>query len=159
MRQGVLSFQYQEERNSTGMTALAGLASYLDLGHAVGLCRGIGRHVKLREGGQGWSDSQMINSLLLLNLAGGEGVDDLRILEKDEGLCRVLRKAETHGMSRRERGAQERRWRKERRRTVPSPSAVFRYLRDSTTRERKPEGKATLPSSRRPTKPYLGWAR
>ena len=31
-------------------------------------------------------------------------------------------------MGRRERRAQERRWRKERHRTLPSPSAVFRYL-------------------------------
>ena len=116
MKQGVLSFQYEEERSSTGTTALAGLAAYLDLGGAAGLGRWIERHVRLRKGGQGWSDSQMITSLLLLNLAGGEGVDDLRILEKDEGLCRVLRKAETHGMSPRERCAQEGRWRKERRR-------------------------------------------
>lgn len=128
MPQGVLPFQYQEEWSTTGMTALAGLASYLDLGHAAGLGRGIERYVRLREGGQGWSDSQMIVSLLLLNLAGGEAVDDLRILEKDEGFCRVLRKAETYGMGRSERRAQERRWRKARRRSVPSPSAVFRYL-------------------------------
>ena len=55
-------------------------------------------------------------------------MDDLRILEKDEGFCRVLRRAETYGMRRRERRATERRWRRERRRSVPSPSAVFRYL-------------------------------
>jgi hypothetical protein len=70
----------------------------------------------------------MITALVLLNLAGGESVDDLRVLEKDEGFCRVLRKVETHGMSRRERRRWERRWRKERTRSVPSPSAVFRYL-------------------------------
>ena len=52
----------------------------------------------------------------------------MRILEKDEGFCRVLRKAETHGMRRKERRATERRWRKERLRSVPSPSAAFRYL-------------------------------
>ena len=60
----------------------------------------------------------------MLNLAGGESVDDLRLLEKDEGLGRALLTAETHGMRR----AQRNRWRKERSRTVPSPTAVFRYL-------------------------------
>ncbi len=40
----------------------------------------------------------------------------------------MLRKAETYGMGRRERRALEGRWRKARRRAVPSPSAVFRYL-------------------------------
>ena len=128
MKQGVLPFQYQEERSTTGMTALAGLTSYLELGVGAGLLQWIEGHVNLRKGGQGWSDSQMVTSLLLLNLAGGDGVDDLRILEKDEGFCRVLRQAETYGMGRRERRARERRWRKERRRSVPSPSAVFRYL-------------------------------
>ena len=128
MSQGVLPFQYEEEKKSTGMTALAGLPAYLELPRVAGLARSIGRQVSLREGAQGWSDSQVVTSLVLLNLAGGEVVDDLRILEKDEGFCRVLRSAETHGMRRRERRAAELRWRKERRRSVPSPSAVFRYL-------------------------------
>jgi len=66
-------------------------------------------------------------SLLLLNIAGGDCVDDLRVLEKD-GFNRVLLRAETHGLRRKGRREQERRWRKERKRAVPSPSAVFRYL-------------------------------
>ena len=32
------------------------------------------RRVGLRGGGQGWTDSQIIRSLILLNLAGGESV-------------------------------------------------------------------------------------
>jgi hypothetical protein len=67
-------------------------------------------------------------SLILLNLAGGDCVDDLRVLEGDEGFCRVLRRVELHGMKRKGRRALERRWRKRRRRAVPSPSAAFRYL-------------------------------
>ena len=128
MSQGVLPFQYEEEKKSTGMTALAGLPAYLDLAQVAGLAKCIGRHVRVREGGQGWSDSQMVTSLVLLNLAGGEAVDDLRILEKDDGFCRVLRRVESYGMRHRERWATEKRWRKKRRRSVPSPSAVFRYL-------------------------------
>ena len=67
MKQGVLPFQYEEEKSSTGMTALAGLPAYLDLARVAGLARSIGRHVRLREGGQGWSDSQVVTSLVLLN--------------------------------------------------------------------------------------------
>ena len=89
----------------------------MDLAQVVKMSRSIERHVRLREVGQGWTASQMVISLRLLNLAGGESVDDLRILDKDAGLCRVLRRAETHGMRRRERRATERRWRKERRRS------------------------------------------
>ena len=115
MQQGALPFQYAEEKNSTGMTALAGLATYLDLFQVADLRGSVGRHVGLREGGQGWTDSQMVTSLILLNLAGGESVEDLRVLDKDGGLGRVLSRAETQGMRQRER-----------RRSVPSPSAVFR---------------------------------
>ena len=49
-------------------------------------------------------------------------------MEKDAGFCRVLREVESYGMRRRERRALENRWRGERRRSVPSESAVFRYL-------------------------------
>ena len=63
MSQGVLPFQYEEEKKSSGMTALAGLPAYLDLAQVAGLAKCIGRHVRVREGGQGWSDSQMVTSL------------------------------------------------------------------------------------------------
>jgi hypothetical protein len=128
MAQGVLRFKYQEEKKEGGMTALAGLPTYLDLAHVVGLRDSITRHVRVREGEQGWTDAQVVLSLVLLNLAGGDCVDDLRILEGDEGFCRVLERVEVHGMNRKERRELQRRWRKERRRAVPSPSSVFRYL-------------------------------
>lgn len=127
MPQGVLPYKYEEEKNDTGMTALAGLPVYLDLAHVIGLSDSIGRHMHVR-GAQGWTDEQVLESLILLNLAGGDCVEDSRRLEKDEGFCRVLRRVELKGLSRKERREQERRWRKERRRTLPSQSAVFRYL-------------------------------
>ena len=149
MQQGALPFQYAEEKNSTGMTALAGLATYLDLFQVADLRGSVGRHVGLREGGQGWTDSQMVTSLILLNLAGGESVEDLRVLEKDEGLGRVLSRAETQGMRQRERRALPRRWRKERRRSVPSSSAVFRYLskfHDEEEETKREPHRAFIPS-------------
>ena len=132
MKQGLLAFQYEQERGSTGMTGLSGLMTYVELMDAAGLRSSVERHVGLRECGQGWTDSQIITSLILLNLAGGESVMDMEVLmevlEKDAGLCRVLRHAETWGMGSRERRALKARWRVERRRSVSSESAVFRYL-------------------------------
>lgn len=110
------------------MTALAGLPLYLDLAWVTGLVDSIRRHVTLREGQQGWTDAQMVMALILLNLAGGAHVSDLEVLEQDPGFSRVLGRVEMAGLSRQQRRAAERRFRKERRRTVPSPSAVFRYL-------------------------------
>ena len=128
MSQGVLPFKYEEEKTLTGITALAGLPVYLDLAKVIGLSKSIQKHMRIRENSQGWTDVQLVLSLVLLNLAGGECVDDLKILEADEGFCQILRKAETHGLRRKMRRALERRWRKKKKRSVPSPSATFRYL-------------------------------
>ena len=65
MRQGLLPFQYDQGKSSTGMTGLSGLMPYLELMHAWGLRSSAERHVALRESGQGWTDSQMISSLIL----------------------------------------------------------------------------------------------
>ena len=74
----------------------AGLAAYLDLAAVARIGDSVRRHVGVREGAQGWTDAQMITALVMLNLAGGESVDDLRVLEKDEGLGRALLAAESH---------------------------------------------------------------
>lgn len=147
MPQGVLPYKYEEEGNDTGMTALAGLPVYLDLAQVMGLSDSIGAHMHVR-GSQGWTDQQILRSLILLNIAGGDCVEDLTKLEKDEGFCRVLRRVELKELSRKERREQERRWRKERRRALPSPSAVFRYLEafhDAEQENQREAGKAFIP--------------
>jgi hypothetical protein len=128
MTQGVLPFKYEEEKSESGMTALAGLPVYLDLARVLGLSASIQKHVKIRKNSQGWTDSQSLTSLILLNLSGGTSVDDLKILNADPGFCEVLRKTELYGLKRKERRELERRWRKEKKRFVPSPSAIFRDL-------------------------------
>jgi len=128
MAEGILPFQYEVERKSGGMTALAGLPTYLEFAHLMDLRRLISDHVRVRDGNQGWTDDQMIMALVLLNLAGGDCVDDLRVLEGDEGFCGILREVEWYSRSRSARRALERRWRKQRTRTFPSPTAVREYL-------------------------------
>jgi len=41
MTQGVLPFKYEEGKNHSGMTALAGLPVYLDLAEVIGLSKSI----------------------------------------------------------------------------------------------------------------------
>ena len=150
MQQATLPFHYEEENESTGMTALSGLPAYLDLAAVARLGESVRRHVGVREGTQGWTDAQMVMSLVMLNLAGGESVDDLRVLEEDEGLGRLLLMAELHRMRRAERRAQHNRWRRKRRRTVPSPTAVFRYLdrfHDEAEEARRRLGRAFIPAA------------
>jgi hypothetical protein len=90
MAQGVLPFKYEEESTNCGMTALGGLPLYLDLAHVAGLSKSIEEHLGVRVGEQGWTDSEVVMSLVLLSLAGGDCVEDLRVLEADEGFCRIL---------------------------------------------------------------------
>jgi hypothetical protein len=146
MSQGILGFKYEEEKHATGMTGLAGLPVYLDLMHTMGLPELIGRHLQVKQ--RGWTDAQMVSSLMLLNLAGGDCVEDLSKVEKDEGFCQVLRRVGQQGMKRRERREQDRRWRKEQKRSVPSASSAFRYLsafHDGEQEKKRVEGKAFIP--------------
>lgn len=128
MAQGFLPFQYEVEDRVGGMTGLAGLPAYLEFAQVMGFGQTISRNVKARQGDQGWTDEQMVMSLVLLNLAGGECVEDLVVLEGDEGFCRVLREVEHWGRTGSEKRALRRRWRKKRMRTIPSPTAMREYL-------------------------------
>jgi hypothetical protein len=121
MPQGILPYKYEEEKRDSYMTAIAGLPLYLDLAFALGLPESVERNLSLRPH-QGWTDSEMVLSLMFLALAGGECVDDLKILEADKGFCRILERID---------GVHSSRWRKRKSRTVPSPSSVFRYLADA----------------------------
>jgi hypothetical protein len=149
LKQGVLPFSYECEPTESGMTALAGLPAYLELAAVAKLPDSIQRHLEgCRLKQQGWTDTQIIISLILLNIAGGDCVDDLRILEQDEGLVKVLRRVGFSGHPRKERREQARRWRKECQRAFPSPPVVFRYLKNFVNPEdekRRGMGQAFIP--------------
>lgn len=125
--QGLLDFQYEGDHASTGLTSLGGLPLYLDLIQGSGLAAAIREQVRVA-GQQGWLDVQMVVSVLLLNLAGGDCVEDLERLETDSGFAAILRSVERAVLSRAERQAMASRWRRKRERAVPSPSAVSHWL-------------------------------
>jgi len=128
------------------MTAVAGLPLYLDLTSAMGIGESIEKHLHIKH--QGRTDRQTLLSLIMMNLAGGDCVEDLRKLEGDTGFCEVLRRLEQGGVKRRERRESDRRWRKEHSRTVPSVSSVFRYLsafHDADQEKKRVAGKAFIP--------------
>jgi hypothetical protein len=109
----------------------------------------IGEHVRARQGDQGWTDDQIIMALVLLNLAGGTSVEDIRVLEGDEGFCRVLREVEFHGRTRSEQRVLKRRWRKDRTRTLPSVTVLREYLElfhSPEQEQRRESHKAFIPA-------------
>ncbi len=126
--QKALSFQYELAKRDGEVTGLGGLPVFFELAVVAGLREAVGAQVRLREGQQGWSDWELLSALWLLNLAGGDCVDDVERLEADAGLGQVMNRLRTWGMKRKARRALERRWRKERTRAFPSPSAVRRWL-------------------------------
>ena len=126
--QGVLGFQYEAERSRGGLTSLAGLPLYLDLVRRSGLAAAIRRHVQVA-GRQGWLDVQMGLAVVFLNLAGGDCVVNLERLQRDSGFAAgISQEIERDLLSRAERRSLKRRWRRERERTVPSPSALSAWL-------------------------------
>jgi hypothetical protein len=112
------------------------------------MVRSIERHVKARRGEQGWSDAESVLSVVMLNLVGGDCVEDVDRLESDKGFCRLFSKAVRQGMSRKGRRALKKRWRKEKTRSVPSSSSVFRYLAEFHDRAQegiREPGRAFIP--------------
>jgi hypothetical protein len=147
--QGVLPYQLESESETTILTGLAGLPIYLDLAHIVGLRDSIARHLEIRKGSQGWTDAQMLTTLILLNLAGGECVEDLEKLQGDEGFAVILHRVETFGLPRSKRREFERRWRTSTQRKVPSVSAMRRFLagfHDAQQEEARVPGAAFIPT-------------
>ncbi len=150
MTQQLLPFKYEEEKKEKNLTGLGGLLLFLDLFAAMKLDSLINRHMEVKKSKQGYRDDQILISLILLNIAGGESISDIQALEKDEGFCQILKSMELQGKTGRIRERIHRRWRKVQKNTVASPSSIFRYLLNfhNPTEELKREaGKAFIPKS------------
>ena len=111
----MLGYEFGEDSSSSQMTGHAGLLPYLDLSCVLGVLSEADARVGVC-GKQGWMDRHHVLSLVLLNLAGGECVEDIRMLESDAGLCRVFGEAEVYGLGRGARKEMEKRFRKGRER-------------------------------------------
>lgn len=64
MSQGTLSFNYKLQNSFEGSTQFAGLAPFIDLIFASDLHRSIQKHICARTDTQGYTDCQMLFSLL-----------------------------------------------------------------------------------------------
>ena len=148
MSQNGLPFKYEQEKKEKNLTALSGLLLYLGLFKKMKLDCIINKNLKVKADKQGYRDDQIILPLILLNLAGGESVSDIKLLEKDEGFCRILKAMELNGTIGRRREKIKRRWRKKMRNTLASPSSIFRYLghfHHSEEEKNRVAGKAFIP--------------
>jgi len=165
-KQGILSYRMEGERTSQNLTGMSGLGPFVELAIASGLMDSIRRNVGVC-GEQGWTDHEIVTSLMLLNLSGGDCVDDLDHLNADQGLSRLLRWCENHSVPRRIRREMARRWRKSNDRGVVSPSVARRYLgafHNKSEEKLHERGKSTiwragehLLGLRRVNAEFVGW--
>jgi|HubBroStandDraft_1064217.scaffolds.fasta_scaffold55354_2 hypothetical protein len=130
-------------------TAFAGIMPYLDLWNALGMPATVDKRVSIC-GSQGWLDRQVVQSLLLLNLIGGDCVTDVDKLEDDAGLRAMVRAGEFSGMSREQRSNALKRFRGGRSRTFPAATQIYSFLEachNEADEAKRVEGKAFIPAS------------
>jgi len=128
MPQTLLPFQYEIDPTHSKLTALGGLPLFLDLMSGLGVIAGLRRYLVGSGDMQGWSVSDVVLALVLVNLAGGEVVEDVDRLNADVGFARVMELANSAGYSRQQRRALKRKLAKLRMRKLPSKSSAFRAL-------------------------------
>ena len=145
-----LPFKYEEETKSSGLTGLAGLPLYLELLHSLNIPAIMRKNLDSgAHENTAWKNSDIVLSLSLLNLSGGEHVEDLRILEKDAGFCKFYEKISTFGLKRPEREALHKNRQQQGCGVVPSRSTIFRFLKQDGDEglAGRGQGKAYIPNA------------
>lgn len=118
--QGILPFVFEALPQPMNVTAWAGLTLVSETMLALGLDDLVGTRLPLRERQRGYSEFDKFHAIVLVQAAGGECVEDVRILARDAGLLRLV----------------ERPW--------PSPDALHDFLAtfhdEAQMVQRPPEG-------------------
>jgi Transposase DDE domain group 1 len=90
MSQGLLPYVVEVVADGDAVTGRAGLPLVLETMRALGLDQAIAQHVRVRERQSGYTEVEKIEALVLLLAAGGDCLDDIRVLQADGGLGRLL---------------------------------------------------------------------
>lgn len=89
LRSGRLRFQVQLTDSPAAVTAHAGLPLVIEAFRALGLPQAIREHLHFKQRVRGYSEVTFVETLVALLAAGGECVDDVRVLHADAGLRRL----------------------------------------------------------------------
>ena len=87
---GLLPFDVEVEPQAETLTARAGLTLVQETMQALELDRAVDEALHIRERKSGYSEAELVTAIVLLRAAGGDCLDDIRLLAADEGLCRLL---------------------------------------------------------------------
>jgi len=88
-RQGILPFVMRHSNGET-VTAFAGLPLVVEAARAVRLDEVVAATLRIARRQRGYSEAEKVEALLLLIAAGGERIEDIRLLRDDRGLARLL---------------------------------------------------------------------
>lgn len=118
--QGILPFVFEAAPQPMDLTARAGLTLVSETMLALGLDDIVRSRLRLRTRDRGFSEFDKVQAVVLVQAAGGECVEDVRVLARDAGLVRLLGQA------------------------LPSPDALHDFLAgfhdDALVVARPPEG-------------------
>jgi len=123
----IIPYKFEEEKRQAKLTGLTGMLLPLELMYAMELDKEIQKQIKVRPT-QGYSDGKEIISLILLNLAGGEHVEDIKQLKGDIGFNELAKEASERMINPKIAERAKKRFRKLQEEGFPSPSAIHRYL-------------------------------
>jgi len=89
IRSSLERFVYATARSDEGVTGLTGLLLAIEAFHALGVYAACERELRLKERDRGPSEPDWVELFVMLHLAGGTSLEDLRVFKQDDGLCRV----------------------------------------------------------------------
>jgi hypothetical protein len=90
MAQGILPFIFEAAPQPMDLTAHAGLTLVSETMLALGLDRLVGNRLRVRERSRGYDEFDKLHAIVLVQAAGGECVEDVRVLARDAGLLRLV---------------------------------------------------------------------
>lgn len=85
-KMGLLSLEISPEPATERLTALAGLPLVAQTMRTLKVPHSIQSHLRLKTRERGFTEAEMVESLVLLHAAGGTCLDDLKRLKQDEGM-------------------------------------------------------------------------
>jgi hypothetical protein len=148
-RESLLPILLEEDPTESAVTSFSGLLPYLDLWKRLGMPQTVDSQVHICGAAQGWMDRQIVQSIILLNLSGGDCVTDIDKLEADAGLCAMFRAGEFAGLTLAERKSAAKRFRAARERSFPAATQLYSFLEAchcSEEEKKRVLGKAFIPS-------------
>lgn len=150
MRHNLLPYKYEATKKSSEVINHAGLPVIFDLLHKLRFDMAL-RHNLDNDCHDGclWRPSDIVTNLLMLNLVGGDSVDDLRQFRDNPGMSRLTDKFSEAGLSVQSLRARRALKKRQNAGSVPAASTVFRFLKQDGANglEQRGQGTAYIPAA------------